>query len=103
MINIRITGNSLSMEGHARSAERGRDIVCAAASMLLFTLAEAICMLEKTGAAKSVASVFDKGKAELKWEAVTGREKECNIATKAVLGGFRILADRYPEYVKVQG
>lgn len=91
------------MNGHARSAECGKDIVCAAASMLLFTLAEALNGLERSGVVERSTFAIDNGSARISWTAAKGREAECVAACKAVCGGFRILAERYPRHVKVQG
>lgn len=103
MINIKLTGRSVYMEGHAGSSEHGKDIVCAAASILLFSLAEALNQMEKGRIVEDTALRLDKGKADLSWQAVRGREKECNSAVRAICGGFRILEEHYPEFVKVQG
>lgn len=40
MINIRLTENRLEVKGHAGYAEIGKDIVCAAVSVLVFTFLE---------------------------------------------------------------
>ncbi|MCI8589424.1 MAG: ribosomal-processing cysteine protease Prp [Clostridiales bacterium] len=83
--------------GHARSGEPGKDLVCAACSMLIYGLADSIAKLS--------------GKAELTLEsgrAVIGsqtknmkRKKRAKV--EAVYWGyrnaFRLLADNYPAFV----
>ena len=46
MITVQLSGTALTVRGHAGFSRYGSDIVCAAASMLAFTLAAAI---EETG------------------------------------------------------
>ena len=67
MITVQLSGTALTVRGHAGFSRYGSDIVCAAASMLAFTLAAAL-----------VEAVF-----------------------AAIGAGYRLLAARYPEYVRV--
>lgn len=45
MIEVYITENSLTIEGHAGYAEKGKDIVCAAVSVLAQGLIHSLCAL----------------------------------------------------------
>ena len=42
MITVQLSGTALTVRGHAGFSRYGSDIVCAAASMLAFTLAAAM-------------------------------------------------------------
>ena len=61
MISVRFTkeGNKLSLrvEGHARYAEHGKDIVCASATMLAFTVAQYVKMAHENGDLVSPAEI----------------------------------------------
>ena len=67
------------MSGHAGAGEPGRDIVCAALSILMYSLVA-------SGAEGRVES----GEAELLLP-----DRDVDVA----LCGFRLLAESYPEYV----
>ena len=84
---------SIGITGHAGYAEHGKDIVCAAASMLLFTLIE---YLEKSGVKHSAHA--ESGCAGV---AVTDPDRRTEDAFDLVETGLRMLAERYPDYVEL--
>ena len=67
------------MSGHAGAGEPGHDIVCAALSILMYSLM-----------ASGAEGRVERGEAEL---LLPDRDVD------AVLCGFRLLAESYPEYV----
>ena len=90
---------SLRLEGHAGYAEHGKDIVCASASILAYTLAS---IIESLG--DDVESVIDMtgGNATI--------ECKCNgtrTYVKAINAyhftrmGYALLAHNYPQYVRL--
>lgn len=94
---------SLKMEGHAGTAKKGEDIVCAAASMLAYTLAQAVLWQ------------YDDHNLR-KRPRVEMREGECIICAKpkdecynlvlhtfwVVQVGFFLLAGKYPKNVELK-
>lgn len=86
---------ALRVSGHAQYAPKGADIVCAAASVLVYALLEAAGgaeELEPPGqTADSVAPLF----------ALRGGEGD-REAFRVVAGGFRLLARQFPENVKFE-
>lgn len=84
---------SIGMTGHAGYAEEGKDIVCAAASILLFTLIE---HLERTGIPYS--SYAEKGSAGV---AVTDPDRKANEVFDVIETGYILLAEKYPEHVEL--
>lgn len=95
MIEIRYTESQdtfrLTMSGHAEYAEAGKDIVCAGASTLLFTL---INHLELIGEAYNCD--YSKGYAEVAAWGRQGRD-----AFDVIMTGFRMLSTKYPDRVQV--
>ena len=100
MIEIKFNPKELrlSVEGHAGQAEKGKDIVCAAVSILFYTLAQAVTdsadMLEK--------------KPEIWTEdgngSVSCKPKKAFLATIqrtywTILTGIELLAEEYKEYI----
>ena len=88
---------TLDMTGHAE-AERnteGHDLVCCAASTLVFTLAYSCrrrCRVEKR---------FDKGDAHIRLEPEEGRGLEALYKLDAVVDGLRMLQEKYPACISV--
>lgn len=90
MIRVRCGRNRLVMGGHAGYGEHGKDIVCAAASALVYALAE---VLRETG--RLAEAVMEPGRAE-----VTGRGECCREFAMARCG-LEMLARQYPESVEL--
>lgn len=84
---------SLRVEGHAGYAARGSDIVCAAASILFYTLANHLSARKEAEAqvTKRNGDAFLTAK---------GEEAEKDLAL--ILTGFFLLQESYPEHVRVQ-
>lgn len=83
------------IEGHARYAGNGRDIVCSAVSVLAYTLARAA---EKYGAPETSLRLHG-GFADI--ECPSGGDGAAAAAAfDAVCGGFELMAENYPEYVR---
>lgn len=106
MINITIKPETWEMmiDGHAGSDEKGKDIVCAAVSILFYTLGENLWQ-----------------SASMLWEEPIVRQEdgngyivchpkeeyEGNVACmyRTIMMGMKMMAEHYPEYVslKVEG
>ena len=85
MINIRLTENRLEVKGHAGYAERGKDIVCAAVSVLVFTFIE-----------------VNKDKVEL--DTFNNDEITANLKgadTEYLTTGLKFVENEYPGYVQL--
>lgn len=89
----------VTVEGHAYSAEPGRDLVCAAASALLYTLAANVSSLEEGGQiGKNPVVLMESGNAEIR---VLPRSRFANIVTvifDTICTGFALLAQNNPEH-----
>lgn len=90
MIRARFTGNRLTLLGHAGYAERGRDIVCAAASALVYAL---------IGALEDQDNVSE---LVIRPGTVTVAARRDDPAFAVVRRGLEQLAGRYPDYVRVE-
>ena len=99
MITVRIGLHrneiSLNMQGHAGYAEAGKDIVCAAASMLF-----CLCCERANALATGVRYVHGSGYGDLTCKA---DDMEAVTAFETLFRGFELLAEQYPEHVKVEG
>ena len=94
----RLTG--FSVKGHAGYAPEGSDIVCAAASMLAFALAEAV-----QAAGMKTPPVIESGCGRFRLEAFADEQEQARMdgMFETVRAGYRLLAARYPDYVRVLG
>lgn len=105
-ITVDLKQNSVRMTGHANYAERGKDIVCSAASILFYTLCETLTGYEQGLKNKPRIRINDTVK--------DGIEAFCSCKPKAeyahniaivlltVCNGFRLLADGYPNNVALK-
>ena len=92
----------LDVDGHASSAPRGQDIVCAAESMLTQALLQTLMdMVEEDKVAISWTGSPEKG--QLKIEATPAEEyrKEIAAAYRVTVTGLRMLAEEYPDYIRL--
>jgi uncharacterized protein YsxB (DUF464 family) len=92
----------LRVKGHSYSAEPGKDIICASASTLAYTLAQ-LCMDNEDKQTKKPIIRLEKGDAEI----ICSPKSEC---IEEMLGyyrfareGYVLLEFNYPQYVKVKG
>ena len=90
MIRVIFTDRRMTVQGHAGYGEKGKDVVCAAVSALVYAL---IATLEETENIRE--SVIRPGYA-------TVASKEADRAFDVVQGGLRQIAARYPACVKVE-
>lgn len=90
----------LQVYGHARSAPKGEDLVCCAASTLVYTAAQSALDLYEQGALRQFPdTILASGNAQVAALAMhEGREKVEQMF-RTVAAGFELLARQYPEYI----
>ena len=110
MIKISITENkeakafTLKVEGHAGQAEAGKDIICASASMLSFTVAQyAKFMFDRHQLKKKPTIHLEDGNAEVTIKPKTEFYAEAMHTYFVAQVGFSLLAHNYPQYVEFTG
>ena len=91
---------ALTVRGHAGFSRYGSDIVCAAASMLAFALAEAV-----QAAGMKTPPVIESGCGRFRLEAFADGQEQARLdgMFETVRAGYRLLSARYPDYVRVLG
>ena len=99
MINVAYDGGySLKIDGHAGQADHGKDVVCAGASVLLYSLAEFIadnrerCVSLEISLKSGQGRVVAHPNAEFK--------KEARAAFLTAIAGYRHLVHTFPEYIR---
>ncbi len=92
----------ISVEGHAMSAPKGRDVVCAAASALAIALAVAVERLANEGRTKCSAVSANDGAVYVDFTPENGEEERAAGIVNTVSDAFRYLEMNYPENVSVE-
>ena len=94
--------NRLTVTGHARSAEPGKDLVCASASILAYTLAANVANMADNGQVRQPVIKTDNGDAEISCNPRHNLKASVTLVFDTVCVGFELLAHDYPEYIKYE-
>ena len=92
-------GLRMRMEGHAGAGEYGRDIVCAAESILLLVLERQLQELEGEN---RVSVVKGPGAAEISCCPVREKTLRCRDVFETVFLGYQLLENMYPAFVRTE-
>ena len=93
--------NRLTVQGHAHSNDPGKDLVCAGASILAYTLAANVANLSDNGYVQDVIVKLEPGDAEISCKARTAKTMVGRIFS-SVCVGFEILAAEHPQYISYE-
>lgn len=91
---------TLKVTGHAGQAKKGEDIVCASASILAYTVAQAIqFMYEEGDLQKQPYIKLDDGNTTIIAKPKAGSYTEALHTFFVAQVGYHLLAHNYPQYV----
>lgn len=94
---------SITVKGHACTAKSGEpDIVCAAASMLTYTLAQNAVDMAQARLLTIDRCKLDPGDAEIAFTTQKGHEASADMISSAIFRGYELLAAQYPKAVKAE-
>lgn len=96
------TRHRVTVKGHANQDEMGRDIVCAAVTMLTRTLAANCVNAEDHKRMREVEVRLDAGDAEIKAVPCKKLDSVVTLIFDTVCAGYELLSKQYPEYVAYQ-
>lgn len=100
MINVVREDYRITLDGHARfDTEEGKDIVCAASSILVYALADTLNEFRAKGVVKSTNISTAKGHAIISVEPTQYHKDVVKAVFDMAEKGFGILAYKYPENV----
>lgn len=94
--------NRLTVEGHAHSGEPGKDLVCASASILAYTLAANVANMAYLGHVRIESMVLSSGKAEIAIKPRSGVSAIVGRIFESICVGFELLAKDYPQYIRYE-
>ncbi len=92
MIKVRITHKSIHICGHAQAAPMGEDLVCSAASMLLYTLGATLAEKEL---------LFDMETESGRGFVIATDPQKAKPYLEMAATGLRMLAENFPQNVLV--
>ena len=93
---------TVTVEGHAYSDEPGKDLVCAGASAIVYTLAANAMQLQEQGAVKKADVKLEPGNARIHCKAVSRYKATVTVIMDAVCMGLEMLASQYPQYIRYE-
>lgn len=94
---------ALTLSGHAGAAPAGVDTVCAAASMLAYTVAQEVLEMQGKGKLRKKATVkLDQGTALITCKPKKSAWSEALHLYKVAQTGYRLLTANFPENVQVK-
>lgn len=93
----------MSLKGHAGAAPIGEDLICASATMMAYTVAQAVQFMQDAGKLKKKPKIYLRsGRANI---IVTPKEEDYAEALHTFYVaqcGIHLLAHNYPEHVKLE-
>ncbi len=94
--------NRVSVEGHAMSAEKGQDIVCASASILIYTLASFVENMKEARQVYNPKTDLKEGDAVISCEPPSRYKGAVTLVFDSICGGFELLAKDYPDNISYE-
>ena len=92
----------LTVQGHAGQAEEGQDTICAAASILAYTVAQVVSTMHKEGKLKKKPNIrLEKGDAVVTCKATKQYYAEALHTYSVAQVGYELLRQNFPEYVQL--
>ena len=101
-LNRKAEPMSLHVTGHAGFASMGQDIVCAAASILVYTAGELALDMERRGQLRCPPVVkLRPGDAQVFFTPDGAGRQRAETGLETVGYGFALLAKKYPRWIRV--
>ena len=91
--------NRVTVTGHAKSDEYGRDLICAAVSALALTLKANVEHMADSGCVTDPIVKLEEGNAEISCKAKARYRQSVRQTLMSVCVGFEILASKWPDYI----
>ncbi len=91
----------ISVEGHAGYGAKGEDVVCAAVSVLTFTLFRAIQEFDHRGGIERFYHSISDGNAQFDFSVKESFIREVRATVDGIFEGFFLLEENFPCHVRV--
>ena len=90
------------VEGHAQSGEIGHDLVCASASILVYTLASFVENVKNAGQVYKPIVVIEEGNARISCDVPIHYIGSITLVFDSICAGFELLARDYPDNISYE-
>ena len=102
MIDIKFNPNTyeLDITGHAEHGKKGEDIVCAAISILFYTLAESLTQSENMLEAEMTFE-YEDGNGHISCKPKKEFAANISLIYWTILNGFQLISENYKKNVKL--
>ena len=94
--------NRVSMEGHAQSGEVGHDLVCASATILVYTLASFVENMERAKQVRYPSIILNEGDALISCDPPNKYKSSITLVFDSICAGFELLARDYPDNISYE-
>ena len=101
-VNYYREDNHVVVEGHAQSGERGHDLVCAATTILAYTIASSVENMVAAGHVRKHHVEFKEGYATIQCLAPDNLKSTITLMFDTVCAGFELLAHDYPDNISYE-
>jgi uncharacterized protein YsxB (DUF464 family) len=98
-ITCHVSHHSLTVKGHAGSNAYGRDLICAAVSSLVLTLAANVGHLEEGGFVSEAVVILESGNARIRCKPKQPYRDRVEQVFESICLGFQLLARKFPNHV----
>lgn len=98
-VNYHRNLNRVSVTGHAQSGEAGHDLVCASASILIYTLGSFVENMKNARQTYNPKIALKEGDALISCEPPTRYKGAVTLVFDSICGGFELLARNYPDNI----
>lgn len=92
---------TLLISGHAGYAPIGRDVVCAAASTLFFTLWRSVCLMDEEGELVKKSLVSSRGYGKISFTVKESAAPKATALFDSLVTGFELLWENYGRYIRL--
>ena len=91
--------NKITVEGHAYSGEPGYDLICAAASVLIYTIAASVNSMQQSGHTETAVIDLNSGNGTVGCVPYRQFKDAITLVFDSVCEGYELLAANYPDNV----
>lgn len=99
-ISMDVDAMLLEVTGHAHSAPKGQDIVCAAVSTLVYTLAQNLML---TLHDEDYSVILTEGHSYIEAHPPEAQEDQCHHVFMTIANGLCMLEAQYGQYIHFEG
>lgn len=92
----------VTIKGHAKSGEFGRDLVCASATIIARSLEAFVSNMKKAGHTKSPIIKLKEGDAFIECDVAARHKSHVMLVFDAMCGGFELLAQDAPQHISYE-